>query len=244
MYQPRELHPPLLFFYCLPHPPLWDNTLVHINNTRGSAEVLLDANAVRIFEQEIVDVEHTIYQRKKSLSELIMAKKQLSREIDSIENLIKKREQQARTLMVTDDESELVEEVAAEIAEYELSLEAMREQQLSQEKRIQSGEKCLRLALKEVRNYRRDLRMAKAQQIGASGLAKANNLPEQLSELNTTCQHVIALQTEGRDQEDAWIEMEGLMNGCQIEERIKALKKDPHNVRKNQVLERLRQGHS
>lgn len=207
---------------------------------RESAEVLLDANALRIFEQEIVDVEHAIYRRKKSLSELVVAKKQLKREIESLENLITKRESQAKNLLESEGENELVEEIASEIAEYEFSLEAIREQKALQEKRIQSVEKGLRSALKEVGNYRRDLRMAKAQQIGASGLAKANNLPEQLSELNATRQHVIALQTEERDQEDAWIEMEGLMNGCHIEERIKALKKDPHNVRKNQVLERLR----
>ncbi len=207
---------------------------------RESAEVLLDANAIRVFEQEIVDVEHSIQGRKQAMSELIVARNQIEREIESVKQILTKREQQAESLLNENGEQNLIDEIAYDIVQYEDTLSDLKKQHRDMTKRITSIETALRRALTEISQYRRDLRLAKAQQISASGLAKANNIPRQLSELEATRRHVAALQMGDDDRETAWTEMENRMDPHGLNQRHTKISQDEHERRKNSVLQRLK----
>ncbi len=207
---------------------------------RESAEVLLDANAIRVFEQEIVDVEHSIQLRKQAMSEVIVARNQIEREIESVKQVLAKREQQAEALLEENGEQNLIDEIAYDIVQYEDTLSDLKEQHGDMTKRITSIETALRRALTEISQYRRDLRLAKAQQISASGLAKANNIPRQLSELEGTRRHIAALQMGDDDRETAWTEMENRMDPHGLNQRQTKISQADHERRKNSVLQRLK----
>ena len=207
---------------------------------RESAEVILDANAIRVFEQEIVDVEDSIQLRKQAMSEVIVARKQIDREIESIQAIIVKREEQARSLIDKKADDDLVDEIASDIVQYEATLDDLTMQQKAMSKRILTMEKALRQAVTEIAQYRRDLRLARAQQIGASSLAKANNIPRQLSELEGTRRHIAALQTGDDDRESAWNEMENLMDPQGFNRRHSKVSQADKARKKDAVLNRLK----
>lgn len=208
---------------------------------RESAEVLLDANAIRVFEQEIVDVEESIQLRKQAMSEVIVARNQINREIESIKTIISKREDQARALIDEGSDDDLIDEIASDIVQYEATHEDLQAQHKAMTKRILTMETALRRALTEIAQYRRDLRLARAQQIGSSGLAKANNIPKQLSELEGTRRHIAALQTGDDDRESAWTEMEGRMDPQGLNQRHAKPSKAEQAKKKEAVLRRLNQ---
>jgi len=207
---------------------------------RESAEVILDANAIRVFEQEIVDVENSIRLRKQAMSEVIVARKQIDREIESIQSIISKREQHATSIIDNKSDHDLVDEIASDIVQYEETLAGLQVQHKAMSKRILAMETALRRAVTEIAQYRRDLRLARAQQIGASSLAKANNLPRQLSELEGTRRHIAALQTGDDDRESAWTEMEDLMDPQGLNQRRSKISQADQAKKKEAVLNRLR----
>jgi len=207
---------------------------------RESAEVLLDANAIRVFEQEIVDVEESIQLRKQAMSEVIVARNQIDREIDSIKSIIEKREEQARSLIDDNANDDLLDEIANDIVQYEETLCDLQNQHKTMSKRILNMESALRRAVTDIAQYRRDLRLARAQQIGASSLAKANNIPRQLSELETTRRHVAALQTGDDDRESAWKEMEDRMDPQGLNQRNSKVSEADKARKKDAVLNRLK----
>lgn len=206
---------------------------------RESAEVLLDANAIRVFEQEIVDVEASIQLRKQAMSEVIVARKQIDREINAIKTIISKREEQARALIDKGSNDDLIDEIASDIVQYEETQADLQTQHKAMSKRILTMEAALRRAVTEIAQYRRDLRLARAQQIGASNLAKANNIPKQLSELESTRRHIAALQTGDDDRESAWTEMEDLMDPQGLNQRHEKISTAEQAKRKEDVLRRL-----
>jgi phage shock protein A len=206
---------------------------------RESAEVILDANAIRVFEQEIVDVEESIQLRKQAMSEVIVARNQIDREIESIKSIISKREDQARTMIVEGSDGDLIDEIASDIVQYEETHDELQAQHKAMTKRILTMETALRRALTEIVQYRRDLRLARAQQIGASNLARANNIPKQLSELEGTRRHIAALQTGDDDRESAWEEMEDRMDPQGLNQRHNKISQAEQAKKKEAVLRRL-----
>ncbi len=208
---------------------------------RGSAQVLLDANAERVFEQEILDVEQAIQTRKHALSEVIASRMQIEREVKAIQSLIDKRESQAQRLVKANKDGEIVEDIAKEIADNEIALELLGKQHGKIEKRIHSMESALHKALRDVSHYRRDLRLASAQKLSTGGLAKPNSLPQQLSELEASRKHLVSLQSFDDDRDEAWVEMEDNMESPNIDSRLEGIGESEQHDQLNAVLERLRQ---
>ncbi len=214
-------------------------TLVR-GSARQSAQSIVDANALTVFEQEIVDVERTVHQRKKVMSEMIVARKQIEEEIISLEQLIEKREQQALKLIDAKKEEGLLEDIASDIAQHEVLLNSLRDQYKTVQTKIESMGKTLRQALADITRHRRELRLAKAQHIRASALASANHLPEQLSELETTRDHVITLQSTSIAQEDAWPEISEHLDKHNIDKKIKMEGLDQQQIRAKEILKELK----
>ena len=215
------------------------STLIR-GSARQSTQVLLDANAVTIFEQEIVDVERSIQQRKKVLNEVIVARKQVEQEIAAIRQLMEKRRSQASRLMEDTQQQGLVEDIALDLAQQESVLTALEEQHRQLQAKADTMSAALRNALSETGRHRRELRMARAQQLRASNLAKANHLPEQLSELEQTRSHIQGLQNYDNDSEAAWSETEEQMQQSNIDHQVKNAGKDEVQLRAKEILASLR----
>ncbi len=213
--------------------------------TREAVEVVVDANAIRIFEQEIIDCENAVQKRRRDLSELIATRKQIERDISSLQHMVKKREQQAEQVVNTDStEENLLRELAEDIAGHEQEQEVLQRQLRQLQQRETKLETSLRKALSDLNRYRRDLRLAKTavntrQQTRI--LQPQNNLlSEQLSNLNNTRQHVLSLQQWAEDKEAAYEEVEDRLDHNPLEKQLSKAGIDDTEERVNKVLERLK----
>ena len=171
-------------------------------SARQSAQAILDANALTVFEQEIIDVETTVHQRKRAMNEMIVARKQIEEEILCLKRLIEKREQQAHKLIENGSHEALLNDIANDIAQQEQMLASLDTQHQTIQTRIESTGKTLRQALSDVGRHRRELRLAKAQHVRSSLLATATHLPQQLSELETTRDHLVPPQLSRNTSEE------------------------------------------
>lgn len=88
---------------------------------REAGEAVVDANAVRIFEQEIIDSKNHIKKAKDSLTTVMAEKMQAARKLDAIKNDIADNEDYAIKAMNKGDEA-LAVEVAEKIASLESEL--------------------------------------------------------------------------------------------------------------------------
>lgn len=124
-----------------------------VTAVRGSAreigEAVVDANGVRIFEQEIEDARNNLRKAKRSLTEVMANKMQAERKVKSLGTAIKEHEGYAERALALKDES-LALEVAEKIASYEMekaeqeAIVARLEGQISQLKsNIKSAEKMI-----------------------------------------------------------------------------------------------------
>ncbi|MEM9101582.1 MAG: PspA/IM30 family protein [Pseudomonadota bacterium] len=89
---------------------------------RGSArevgESIVDANGIRIFEQEIADAKNALNKAKQSLTEVMAKEMQTKRKISAAEKNISEHEDYAAQALAKGDEA-LALEIAEKIAEFE-----------------------------------------------------------------------------------------------------------------------------
>ena len=88
---------------------------------REAGEAIIDANAIRILEQEIVDAKKSLDKGRVSLTELMAKEMQTKRELSAIENNIAEHEGFAKAAMEKQNEP-LALEIAEKIVEYESAL--------------------------------------------------------------------------------------------------------------------------
>ncbi len=88
---------------------------------REAGEAIVDANAVRIFEQEIADSKNHIKKAKDSLTTVMAEKMQSARKLDALNNDIAENESYAIKAMEKGDEA-LAVDVAEKIAKLESEL--------------------------------------------------------------------------------------------------------------------------
>ncbi|MGJ8581969.1 MAG: PspA/IM30 family protein [Psychromonas sp.] len=135
-----------------------------ITAVRGGAteagEAIVDANATRIFEQEIRDSEKHITIAKRDLTEVMAKQMQAARELAQLQASIKEHEGYAMQALNQGNEA-LAIEVAEKIAELESSAA---EQQQANESFLSSADRLKELIKKSERQlteYKRQLTMVK-----------------------------------------------------------------------------------
>lgn len=128
---------------------------------RESAEEVIDANAIRIYEQELIDAKSGLAQAKHKLS-LVMAERiQLERNSQTLIKQFEKREQQTREALER-GETSLAEELAMAIIETEKILNSQEDSidQLKQ-REIKLTQK-IQFASQQLQSFSHQLRMIKA----------------------------------------------------------------------------------
>ena len=130
-------------------------------SVRESADVIIDANAVRIFEQEICDCETGVRTAKASLTVVVAEKIKLQRQIEQSQQTIRMREEQAIEA-ITKQFGDLPEQLAEAIAQEEGALEKMQTSLSHLTEQELSLTKSLKATIHKVQSYRRELELAKA----------------------------------------------------------------------------------
>ena len=85
---------------------------------REAGEAVIDANAIRILEQEIVDAKNNLQKGRVSLTEIMAKEMQAKRQIATLNDNISEHEGFAREALNKENES-LALEIATKITEYE-----------------------------------------------------------------------------------------------------------------------------
>lgn len=223
---------------------LWSklNTLLRAT-AQEPVEQLVDANAIRIFEQEIRDAEGAIVQAKYQLATVMAEKKQLLRHNQSLAENIALKEQQTVAALDKNNET-LAQDIANLIAEDENLLQEQRKQADYLEQQEQRLKQQLRSAAHTIQRYQRELTLAKANRSAQQALGQlrgySNGLSSSLQEMETSLRRIQTRQNRATDVDEAMQEINAEMNGEQLDTRLKqaGIKTGKHDA--EAVLERLR----
>ncbi len=130
---------------------------------RESVEQVTDANAIRIYRQEIVEAEALLAQRRDALAATIATRRELEEEFARLERRISQREEQLRRLSEAERTEALLELSAREIAGLETELETAKRRHVEICKLISAEESALRRLLAETREHRREITLLASQ---------------------------------------------------------------------------------
>ena len=137
------------------------NTLFRAG-VRESAEALTDANAIRIYRQEIIDAESMLTRRRDALAAIIAARKEVEDDIKRSQCRISKRESQLGNLPAEECSEELLQLAAREIATMEAHLDDSKCRHIDLCEKIQREEMTLRKLLAEIKDHRREVKLLEA----------------------------------------------------------------------------------
>ncbi|MBX3627220.1 MAG: PspA/IM30 family protein [Rhizobacter sp.] len=129
-------------------------------SVREIGESVVDANATRIYEQEISDARHNIEQARGDLT-LVMAKEmQSAREIERLKSEVARFETLAVEALDKSHEG-LAEEVAGKVASIEQELESQTQAHAAYAVQVVKLKELIKTAEARVREHERQLAMAK-----------------------------------------------------------------------------------
>lgn len=164
---------------------------------RGSArelgESVIDANATRIYEQEILDARHSIDQAKGELTGVMAKEMQTARQIERLRAEVQRYEGLAVEALNKSQEG-LAEEVAAKVGALEAELDAQTQSHAAYAVQVARLKDLIKTAEARIRDHERELGMARttesvyratrsiSENIGSSG-SKLVNARESLERI-------------------------------------------------------------
>ncbi|OMH25760.1 PspA/IM30 family protein [Motiliproteus sp. MSK22-1] len=211
-------------------------------STREALEVVIDANALRILDQEIIDCEKGIQQAKQELTQVVAEKLRLKREIDALTQSVEEQEQLAVSAL-TNNQQDVALEIAQSIAERESLLKNQQKKHEKLHQHAQQLEKSLKTALQHVERYRLELRMAQAtnnahkasQRLVSSGTGITNGLLE----MESTLARIQLTQERFSDKLEATAQVESAVSPEGMFAQTNTREADNRAV--NNVMDRLAQ---
>jgi phage shock protein A len=218
------------------------NTLLRAG-ARESAEIITDANAVRIYRQEVVDAEALLARRRTALAAMIATRKDLERETASARERVRVREAQIARLSPDERTDQLLQLAARDIAATEALLQELQRRHLAVAEKISGEELTLRRLLAEIREHRRELKVLEAQlSSGRTSRRPQYNdtIAAHLATLRETRAHLNGTVDANDQSEASMAEAMERVDGDPIERELATLDRDDASMRVAQVLSRLR----
>ncbi|MGX5175364.1 PspA/IM30 family protein [Aliikangiella sp. IMCC44653] len=127
---------------------------------REVGESIVDSNAIRILEQEIVDQENAIAKAKDSLTDVMADQSKTARQINALKERIAEHEKYATQALEKGDEG-LALEVAEKIAEYENEVNELQPILDNYKASVASLKDQIRKAEKSIQEHKRELSVVK-----------------------------------------------------------------------------------
>lgn len=206
---------------------------------------LVDANGLRIFEQEIRDAEAAVNRAKQELACVIAERKRILRDNRALAETIATREAQAITAMDR-QQDQLAMDVAERIAEDEVLIKQQQQQLEALVQQEAYLRKQLRDAARAMARYRNELRMAQANRSTNKALTQlrgySQGLHSRISAMDESLVHIKARNDAFSDYDSALQEVEAECSGRQLDEALTGagIKANPYDAQL--VLERLKAG--
>ncbi|WP_210396956.1 PspA/IM30 family protein [Motiliproteus sediminis] len=130
---------------------------------RETLEGVVDGNALRILEQEVIDYEQALLGAKRQLTQLVAERMRVERELGLLQQRQFEREAQLAEALSAGRDSE-VEPLADRIADYEREILSQRKMRDALAVEEQRRSESLRVSVRELDGYRRELRLFKSRQ--------------------------------------------------------------------------------
>lgn len=129
-------------------------------SARELAENVVDANATRIYEQEIIDAKQSILEARSSLADVMAREMQSARAVTRLEGEMTRYEGLALEALEKSQEA-LAEEVAGKVAAIELELEEQRKAQTSFASQVSKLKELIKASEAKIREHEREIAIAK-----------------------------------------------------------------------------------
>ncbi|WP_374325264.1 PspA/IM30 family protein [Azonexus sp.] len=129
-------------------------------SARELAENVVDANATRIYEQEIIDAKQSILEARSSLADVMAKEMQSGRAVTRLEGEMTRYEGLALEALEKSQEA-LAEEVAGKVAAIELELEEQRKAQTSFAAQVSKLKELIKASETKIREHEREIAIAK-----------------------------------------------------------------------------------
>lgn len=129
-------------------------------SARELAENVVDANATRIYEQEIIDAKQSIFEARSSLADVMAKEMQSARAVSRLEGEVGHYEGLALEALNKTQES-LAEEVAGKVAVLELELDEQRKAQASYASQVSKLKELIKSSEAKIREHEREIAIAK-----------------------------------------------------------------------------------
>lgn len=205
---------------------------------RETAEVVIDANSLRIFAQEVHECENHITQSKQQLASIIAEKMRLQREIKMAENNINQFETRMSDYIQADNEAE-----ALVLAEHVSEKESMLERHQKHCQHLIKDEKQLQQMLQKMMirldNYRTELRMAQAttkmQSAQNKLVNRSHGAVSRFGDMQDSLTRIREKQQAFTDEMAAMDQIDANLSGNMIDDSVSVLKASAY-----EVLERIK----
>lgn len=211
-------------------------------NSEQPIRKLVEVNDIKIFEQELIEIERAIKTAKLHLANVKAEAKVLTCCNAELTEKLMLREQQALEAM--DKDVELAHELAAQIAEDELNLREQQNQLRQLQKMETKLTDDLKKAVRALQGHYRQLQILKASQHSLRGgqlsAMQSQGLNSALREVNESLEAIQNRQKRANYLNDAEAEVEQHLSGNSLDQRLEnaGIRTGKHDA--NAVLERLR----
>jgi chromosome segregation ATPase len=218
------------------------NTLVRAG-ARETAEQITDANAIRIYRQEVADAENLFSRRRACLAAIIATRKDLEKEITTAQARIQCRERQVAGLEPPERTEELLLLAAKDVAATESHLAVLQRRHGQVAERVNAEELVLRKLVTELREHRREVTIL-ASQVRDSGRSLCDNYNEtvagHLATLRDTRAGIIGAIVASEYAEAGMDEAMERVDGDPLDHELCAMGRDDESLHLEGVLARLR----
>lgn len=211
-------------------------------NSEQPIRKLVEINDIKIFEQELIEIERAIKTAKLHLANVKAEAKMLTCSITELSDKLALREQQ--TLEAMDKDAELAHELAAQIAEDEVLLREQQNQLRHLHKMEAKLTDDLKKAVRALQGHYRQLQIIKASQHSLKGgqlsSMQSQGLNSALREVNDSLAAIQNRQLRANYLDEAEAEVEHHLSGNALDQRLEAsgIRTGKHDA--DAVLQRLK----
>ncbi len=212
-------------------------------NMRETAEKVTDANAVRIYRQEIVDAQNLLAQRKLGLAAMIAGRKDLEHEIASAKARAQQHEDEIQKIPAKERNEDLLLIAATDIAAQQALANELSQRHLKVSQRIHAEEITLRKLKNEIREHSREVKILQSQIVTSHSAAPSqyeNTVAAQLATLRDTRATLSTVASAVDKTEASMEEMIERVDGSPLERKIRSSEKTDQDLMVNTVLSRLK----
>lgn len=209
---------------------------------REVGETIIDANSIRIYEQEIADAKQHMREAKENLTTVMAKEMQLKRDMLALEENISTHEGYTREALASDNEA-LALEIASKIAQFENDLSEHKASQDFLATQTSGLKSQIRQGEKIIAEHERQLSMVKTtDSVQKATITISENISTNSSQLNSAKESLERIRKRQQENTDR-LAAEEILAGESQNQNLESKLKAAGIIKENNgasVLERLK----